>query len=104
MTDLRQDPARLFRSLLQSFKEAASDIGKTSSQSQWLAFLGPQAGKTIVGAITIALERAFKIKGDDFLEAVGRSHGMPIKNHVSAGLARDPQITFRTFRFPDQGT
>src|ERR1700676_5189495 len=96
MTDLQQDPARLFRSLLQSFKEAASDMRKTSSLIQWLAFLGPQAGKTIVGGITIALERAFKIKGNEFLEATGRSCGMPIKNHVSVGLARDPQITLRT--------
>ena len=96
MADLQQDPARLFRSLLQSFKEAASDMGKTSGQSQWLAFLGPQAGKTIVGGITITLEGAFKRKGNEFLEAAGRSRGMPIKNHVSAGLARDPQITLRT--------
>ena len=96
MAHLRQDPARLFRSLLQSFKESASDMGKTSSQSQWLALLGPQAGKTIVGGITITLEGAFKIKRNEFLEAACRSRGMPIKNHVSGGLARDPQITLRT--------
>src|SRR5258705_163855 len=98
MSDLQQDPARLFRTLLQSFKEAASDMGKASSQSQWLAFLGPQAGKTIVGAITIALERAFKIKGNEFLEAAGRSRGMPIKNHVSARWIRQGRPSASFFR------
>jgi len=65
-----------------------------------VAFLGPQAGKTIIGAIAITLEGAFKIKRNEFLEAAGRSRGMPIKNHVSAGLARDPQITLRTLSVP----
>jgi esterase/lipase superfamily enzyme len=57
MTDLQQHPARLFRSLLQSFEKAASDVRKTSSQNQWLTFLGPQAGKAIVGISTPETER-----------------------------------------------
>jgi hypothetical protein len=96
MADLQQYPARLFRSLIQSFQEAAPDMGKTSSQSQWFTFLGTQAGKTIVGGITVTLKRAVKIKRNELLEASGRSSGMPIKNHVSSGLTHDPQIALST--------
>ena len=71
-------------------------MGKTSSQRQWFAFLGTQAGKTIVGGITVTLKRAVKIKRNELLEASGRSSGMPIKNHVSSGLTRDPQIALST--------
>src|SRR5260370_10180046 len=96
MAKLQYYPAGLFRRLIQSFKEAAPDMRKTSSQSQWFAFLGAQGSKTIVGGKTITLECAVKIKWNELLEAGGRSSGMPIKNHVSSGLAHDPQIALST--------
>src|SRR5260370_9776985 len=96
MAKLQYYPAGVFSRLIQSIKEAAPDMRKTSSQSQWFAFLGPQASKTIVGGKTITLECAVKIKRNELLEAGGRSRGMPIKNHVSSGLAHDPQISLST--------
>jgi hypothetical protein len=67
MADLQQDPARLFRSLLQSFTEASLTWAKLQPESMF-CLLGPAGWQNDLGAITIALEGAFKIKGDEFLE------------------------------------
>ena len=49
-------------------------------------------GKTIVGFITIALERAAKVYRNNLFKTVGCSAGLPMKDHIPTWCTTGPEV------------
>ena len=51
------------------------------------------SGEVIVGAVAVTLDRTAKVQRDKFVQTLGLSSRVPLKEHIFTRSMRHPQIT-----------